>query len=238
MPEHTTFFSYLVAHFPALGQNMHVFGKSLFGVPVGPHGAEPLVASLFVMLLLVALAFGVRGQLVDYDKSVIPETKLTLAHVLRGLHRLLVRDDEGHDGPQAREAVLPARRLAGLLHPLLERARAHSRLRAADLELEHHDGLRHRRVRHVQLLRPQGKRGALHPAPLRALHRLVGHPHQPAALRHRGRVHAHSPAHAQHPSHAEHGGRPPAGHAHARDGRALPADPGAGPRARWSSSSR
>jgi F-type H+-transporting ATPase subunit a len=78
MPEHTSFFSYLLAQFPALGRNMHLFGKSLFGVPVGPHEAEPLVASLFIMLLLVALAFGVRGQLVDYDKSVVPETKLTI----------------------------------------------------------------------------------------------------------------------------------------------------------------
>jgi F-type H+-transporting ATPase subunit a len=78
MPEHTTFFSYLLAHFPALGQNMHVFGHSLFGQPVTAHSAEPLLASLFVMLLLVVLAFGVRGQLVDYEKSVVPETKLSL----------------------------------------------------------------------------------------------------------------------------------------------------------------
>jgi F-type H+-transporting ATPase subunit a len=77
MPEHTSFFSYLIARFPALGENMHLFGKSLFGAPVGPHAAEPLVASLFVMVLLVALALGVRGQIVDYEKSVLPETKLT-----------------------------------------------------------------------------------------------------------------------------------------------------------------
>jgi len=77
MPEHTTFFSYLIARF-GLGQNMHLFGKSLFGQPVDAHGAEPLVASLFVMLLLVVLAFAARGKLVDYDKSVVPETKLTL----------------------------------------------------------------------------------------------------------------------------------------------------------------
>jgi len=78
MPEHTTFFSYLIARFPALGQNMHLFGKSLFGKPVDAHGAEPLLASVFVMLLLIVLAFAVRSKLVDYDKSVVPETKLTL----------------------------------------------------------------------------------------------------------------------------------------------------------------
>jgi F-type H+-transporting ATPase subunit a len=78
MPEHTSFFSYLIAQFPALGQNMGVFGKSLFGQPVTAHGAEPLVASIFIMLLLLGLAFGIRGQLVDYEKSVIPETKLSV----------------------------------------------------------------------------------------------------------------------------------------------------------------
>lgn len=77
MPEHTTFFSYLVAMFPALGENMHVFGHSLFGAPVTAHGAEPLVASLFIMILLVVTALGVRKQLVNHDLAVIPETKLT-----------------------------------------------------------------------------------------------------------------------------------------------------------------
>jgi F-type H+-transporting ATPase subunit a len=78
MPEHTSFFSYLIAQFPALEQNMSIFGKSLFGQPVTAHSLEPLVASAFVMLLLVGLAFGVRGQLADQDKSVIPDARLTL----------------------------------------------------------------------------------------------------------------------------------------------------------------
>jgi F-type H+-transporting ATPase subunit a len=78
MPEHTSFFSYLIARFPALGQNMSVFGSSLFGEPVTAHGLEPLLASLFVMLVVVGLALGIRGELVDYDKSVVPEAKLTL----------------------------------------------------------------------------------------------------------------------------------------------------------------
>jgi F-type H+-transporting ATPase subunit a len=78
MPEHTSFFSYLVAQFPALGHNMGIFGKSLFGEPVTAHGAEPLVASVFVMLLLLGLAFGIRRQLVDYDSSVIPDAKLSV----------------------------------------------------------------------------------------------------------------------------------------------------------------
>jgi F-type H+-transporting ATPase subunit a len=78
MPEHTSFFSYLIAQFPALGQNLDVLGKSLFGQPVTSHGLEPLVASVFVMVLIVALALGIRGQLVNQDESALPEAKLTL----------------------------------------------------------------------------------------------------------------------------------------------------------------
>ncbi|MDP8999795.1 MAG: F0F1 ATP synthase subunit A [Myxococcota bacterium] len=78
MPEHTSFFSYLLAQFPALGHNARIFGTSLFGQPVTAHGLEPLVASLFVMLLVIGLALGIRGQLIDYDKSVVPDAKLTL----------------------------------------------------------------------------------------------------------------------------------------------------------------
>lgn len=78
MPEHTSFFSYLVAYFPALGENMHAFGTSFFGKPVSSHGAEPLVASAFIMALLVFLALGVRAKVTDHDGAVIPEAKLTL----------------------------------------------------------------------------------------------------------------------------------------------------------------
>jgi F-type H+-transporting ATPase subunit a len=78
MPEHTTFFSYLIAMFPALAQNMHAFGHSFFGAPVTAHGAEPLAASIFIMVLLVGLALGVRRKLVNYDESVVPEAELTM----------------------------------------------------------------------------------------------------------------------------------------------------------------
>jgi F-type H+-transporting ATPase subunit a len=79
MPEHTTFFSYLIAKFPELGRNMHVFGTSFIGHErVTAHGAEPLLASLFIMILLVVIALGIRGQVADHEKAVVPETKLTL----------------------------------------------------------------------------------------------------------------------------------------------------------------
>jgi F-type H+-transporting ATPase subunit a len=71
--------------FPALGENMHNFGETYVGgmllgrhTTPNAHGAEPLVASLFVMLLLVVLALAARSKITDYDKSVIPDDKLTL----------------------------------------------------------------------------------------------------------------------------------------------------------------
>jgi len=78
MPEHTSFFSYLIAMFPALGENMKNLGHTLSGKPVGAHNAEPLVASLFVVLLVMGLAFAAKAKISDYDKSVIPDEKLSL----------------------------------------------------------------------------------------------------------------------------------------------------------------
>ena len=79
MPEHTSFFSYLIAMFPALGHNMNAFGKTFLGQkPVDAHGAEPLVASVFIALVLIVLALMVKSKVSDYEKSVLPDDKLTL----------------------------------------------------------------------------------------------------------------------------------------------------------------
>lgn len=79
MPDHTSFFSYLIAMFPALGENMHNFGKTFIGQkPVDAHGAEPLVASAFIVLVLALLAVRAKAQVADYSKSVIPDEKLSL----------------------------------------------------------------------------------------------------------------------------------------------------------------
>jgi F-type H+-transporting ATPase subunit a len=78
MPEHTSFFSYLIANFPALAENMRNLGTSLAGKPVSAHSAEPIVASLFVATLVIALAMSVKGQLENHESSVIPESKLSL----------------------------------------------------------------------------------------------------------------------------------------------------------------
>ena len=79
MPEHTSFLSYLLAMFPELGNNMHNFGQTFLGhKPVDAHAAEPLAASVLVVLVLIALALKVKPQIADYAKSVIPDDKLTL----------------------------------------------------------------------------------------------------------------------------------------------------------------
>ncbi len=79
MPEHTSFFTYLLAMFPALGRNMSMFGESFLGhQPVDAHAAEPLAASIAVMLLVLLLAVLVQPAIANQDSAVIPETRLTL----------------------------------------------------------------------------------------------------------------------------------------------------------------
>ena len=79
MPEHTSFFSYLIAFFPALGQNMSAFGETFIGHrPVDAHSAEPIASSVAVMLVILVLTLLVRPALMQYEKAVIPEAKLTL----------------------------------------------------------------------------------------------------------------------------------------------------------------
>ena len=78
MPEHTSFFSYLIAMFPALGENAHNLGTSVFGKQVSAHNLEPLVTALFVTLLVIGLAALTRSKIVDHEKSVIPDENLSL----------------------------------------------------------------------------------------------------------------------------------------------------------------
>jgi F-type H+-transporting ATPase subunit a len=79
MPEHTSFFTYFLTMFPALGRNMSLFGESFLGhQPVDVHSAEPLAASVAVMLLVLLLAVLVQPAIANQDSAVIPETLLTL----------------------------------------------------------------------------------------------------------------------------------------------------------------
>ncbi len=79
MPHHASFFSYLVAMFPALGQNAHNLGKTWVGKePVTSHSIEPLVASLFVVLLVIVLGALTRSRIENVEEAVIPDGKVSL----------------------------------------------------------------------------------------------------------------------------------------------------------------
>jgi F-type H+-transporting ATPase subunit a len=79
MPEHTSFLSYLLAMFPALGENMHNFGETFVGhKKVDAHGAEPIAASVMIALIIIFLAWRAKASVSDYEKSVIPDEKLSL----------------------------------------------------------------------------------------------------------------------------------------------------------------
>jgi F-type H+-transporting ATPase subunit a len=78
MPEHTSFFSYLIAMFPALGHNIEGLGHSAFGKPVTVHSAEPVAASLFVALVVLVLAFATKGSITNLDEAVTPDDTLSL----------------------------------------------------------------------------------------------------------------------------------------------------------------
>lgn len=84
MPEHTSWFSYLVAKlfviFPALEGNLarlkHVVNPA---EPVNPlHDGEALFTSIVIILALILAALYLRPKLLDYEKSVIPDSKLSL----------------------------------------------------------------------------------------------------------------------------------------------------------------
>ena len=112
MPEHTSFFSYLIAMFPAFGENMHNLGRSVSGKPLGPHAAEPVTAAIAVALLVILMALAIRGKLVNQEASIIPDDKLTLRtffEVLIGNFYNLMKDMMG---AEARQAILPDHRHA------------------------------------------------------------------------------------------------------------------------------
>ena len=80
MPEHTTWFTLLLAYMhETLEQNAHAFGES-----VVKHEAptwrsfEPIAISLFITLLVLGIALRVRSRLANPDDAVIPEDRLTL----------------------------------------------------------------------------------------------------------------------------------------------------------------
>jgi F-type H+-transporting ATPase subunit a len=79
MPEHTTFLTYLLAKFPALRENADNIGYSFIGHQDPTwRSFEPIITSLLVVIVIIMLAARARGSLVDVDRAVVPEDKLTL----------------------------------------------------------------------------------------------------------------------------------------------------------------
>lgn len=79
MPEHSTWLSLLLGMFQKnLEHNANLLGRSFVGgVEPNWQSWEPIVASLFVMLIIVLVSLYVRGQ-VSHKGSILPESKLTL----------------------------------------------------------------------------------------------------------------------------------------------------------------
>jgi F-type H+-transporting ATPase subunit a len=78
MPEHTSFFSYLVALFPALEKNVEGVKTFFQGKPMTTHAFEPLFASAFIVLLVLGLALKTRSDIEKTEKAILPDDKLTL----------------------------------------------------------------------------------------------------------------------------------------------------------------
>lgn len=78
MPEHTSFLSYLLALFPALGKNMENLGSTAMHKHVDAHQAEALASSLCVVILVIVLAVLAKRKIADTKTAVIPDDKLTL----------------------------------------------------------------------------------------------------------------------------------------------------------------
>jgi F-type H+-transporting ATPase subunit a len=80
MPEHTSFLTYILARFPVLRENAHNLGTALMPPSketVHYRMLEPIFASFLVMIFVVYLAAGVRGEFRQLDESVIPDDTLT-----------------------------------------------------------------------------------------------------------------------------------------------------------------
>jgi F-type H+-transporting ATPase subunit a len=80
MPEHTSFLTYLLARLPGLRENAHNLGVALLppgDTPVEYRALEPIFASILVILFVVYLAAGVRGEFRRLKDSVVPDDTLT-----------------------------------------------------------------------------------------------------------------------------------------------------------------
>jgi F-type H+-transporting ATPase subunit a len=80
MPEHTSWFTLLLAHMhETLDQNAAAFGETAIRHEAPTwRSFEPMAAALFVTLLVLGIALRVRARLQNPDDAVVPEDRLTL----------------------------------------------------------------------------------------------------------------------------------------------------------------
>lgn len=80
MPEHANFLTLILAHFrDTLEHNTSLIGRSVVGgVEPTWSSFEPLAASLFVMLIVLLFALGVKSRLRDDERALVPDDRLTL----------------------------------------------------------------------------------------------------------------------------------------------------------------
>jgi len=80
MPEHTSWFTLLLAHMhETLDQNAQAFGETVIKHEAPSwRSFEPMAAALFVTLLVLGIALRVRVRLQNPDDAIVPEDKLTL----------------------------------------------------------------------------------------------------------------------------------------------------------------
>ncbi len=80
MPEHTSWFTLLLAHMhETLDQNAQAFGESVIKHEAPSwRSFEPMAAALFVTLIVLGIALRVRSRLQNPDDAIVPEDKLTL----------------------------------------------------------------------------------------------------------------------------------------------------------------
>jgi len=80
MPEHTSWFTLLLAHMhETLDQNAQAFGESVIKHEAPSwRSFEPMAAALFVTLIVLGIALRVRARLQNTEDAVVPEDKLTL----------------------------------------------------------------------------------------------------------------------------------------------------------------
>ena len=80
MPEHTTWFTFLLAHVrDTLDHNSAILGHTVMnGDAPSWTSFEPIAVSLFVAIVLVLLGLYTRSRLSDANEAVIPEERLTV----------------------------------------------------------------------------------------------------------------------------------------------------------------